>query len=163
MGRQKLTELDSRLKHTKLMFSVSLQRDFSKEPAYWIEVYKGTLPNSIKIYTVAIQWSFRRQGDLIEGHTFIDEHVRNLNSVARLLEMQVTKKIDDGWKYDGFEIAEGFPTHDQAVTEIFDNLIIRCREYKANEPTTPAKKVKPKTLNERFEQAQKERGRKALW
>ena len=159
--RKDLTKVDHKLMgNHKLIAYVALERSFARKPSYWVELYQHTGP--AELYQVAIQWSFPRKGEKVEGHSLGAKLV--FKTALSNMHDRISLKLDSDWLVSHLSIADGVPT---SVAKKLDKWYEKLpkRKDSIGSTTSPVKveKQKPKTQAERFRELQRKRKAKAEW
>lgn len=168
--RRDLTKLHSYLRHSALIFSLALRKDFARKPAYWIEIYKTVQPTLTK-YTVARQWGFSKGGELVQDST-TSSSVVSLNSALRDVNEQLEKKLATGWLLCESQYVTNPPLCDQhrnskEQKEIIEWYAQKQIAHKEQEEKNIMEQLKIKDEDlprgVRFKKSQKKRKAKAEW
>jgi len=167
--RQDLTQKDKRLVGAQLILSIPMHRDFSRAPAYWIEIYK-TLRSGFASYHFAKQWSFTRRdtGDRVEEFRVFPS--QSLGSILKSAENLCAEKIEAGWLMLNVDPEEFVHTDSKEESKIIlNNVMIWKEKFKDNSALHQGPRVeiirkeKKLTPAEQFKQAQNARKGKADW
>jgi len=155
------------LKGTELVLSVALQKSFARRPAYWVDVYcqpRSKLPDQ---YFVALQWSFKRQTEVIEGHFVKAGPQLAVATTAAVVQEQLETKVNEKWIIKGTQVDPKFRGKPivQQVGRVVDLTAAKGTD---NGQATPELVVEErhevaKSRAERFQEKQAERRAKAEW
>jgi len=163
--RRDISKIDNDLKDARYVLSVALYKSFAQSPAYWVDLYCKARSNQPMKWIGVLQWSFPRQGEVVESHVVVNDF-RSPTQAAEWVEARADKKIDENWLFHSIEVDPLFKTH-----AIVDYVEESAKKW--SKGTEPPKKVapkqnypkppKPKTKAERFQELQKKRRAKAEW
>jgi len=157
MPRRDLPQVVNQLRNTTLIFKLALKRNFSKNPAYWVEIYRAGTGNTVFYYTVK-QWHFLRDGETVEGEV-IGSKITSLDHAISKADDYCNKKvIEDQWKIDETYICRDTPEADRI--QVWANIIAGTD---ITIPKPSPRTQRPETPAERFKNLQKVRRRKSEW
>jgi hypothetical protein len=140
--------------------SLGLTKSFSRKPAYWLEIYhspKGKWGNS---WYVARQWSFTKDGQVVEGQTLSNRFSVALSAIEHLREL-LQKKLGENWNVHNltFDSAREIPKNEMTVINVLKELA----KDKAELLEVPSPPVVVETRATRIKNLQSKRKAKAQW
>jgi len=145
--------------------SVALGK-FAKRSAYWLDIYHSPKSKWGNAYFVCRQWSFMRDGQLVEG-SVASERFGTPGSAISEFEELYSKKVKDGWKLNDVNVSDSILDVNLQLAKSIANLVNMAptavnagAESKVEEEV---KAVRVKTRHERMVDLQNKRKSKAPW
>jgi hypothetical protein len=171
--RRHLNEIDGRLRNTELILSVPLRRDFSTQPAYWIEIYRSALKKQANVgaYFVVSQWGFKRGAkgstELVQDHAANNQPRKDLTIALMDIKKLIKRKLEANWLLcESTHCGERptiYPTEEEStkIAGYIPDMVTDLMNVEKGLPLDVAEE--PATVGDRFKEAQKKRRSKSEW
>lgn len=143
--------------------SVALGK-FAKKSAYWLDIYHSPKSKWGNAYFVCRQWSFIRDGSLVEGSVTSERFGTPVTAIGEFKEL-LDKKVASGWKINDAVVGNVKDTDLQLATSIA-NLVNNPSTTNVGAESKIEEKVeavRAKTRHERIVDLQNKRKAKAPW